>query len=119
MNLRPAGRGTVPNPPNPDTTIYEPAQESGSRSSVLTTDWMLHVGREPQSIDRINNARNRGYVGARQENGFGRLEAAMMPLGHVPLLHRVKGVVPDYGVTVDDRAYVPASMAGNPSESPS
>lgn len=117
MKLRPWGRGTVPNPPNPDVTIAEPHVEVGSRSSVLTTDWQLHVGAEPAHIDRIKRADVFGYVAPRGVNSFAQGDADRRPIGHVPLLHRVTGVPPSYGVTIDDRAFIPAVMAGNPSES--
>lgn len=117
MKLRPWGRGTVPNPPNPDMTIEEPHLEGGSRSPVISTDWQLNVGREPAHIDRIKRADLYGYVAPRGVNSFAQEDANMRHVGHVPLVHRVTGVPPDYGVTVDDRAYIPATMAGNPSES--
>lgn len=117
MKLRPWGRGTVPNPPNPSVTIEEPHVEGGSRSPVIRTDWQLQTGIEPAHIDRIKRADVFGYVGPRGVNSFAQGDANMRPLGHVPLLHRVKGVPPSYGVTIDDRAFIPAVMAGDPVDS--
>ena len=119
LPLRPWGRGVTPNLPNPNMTIAEPHVESGSRSPVLTTDSQLHTGREPAHIDRIKRADLYGYIAPRGVNNNAQADANMRFLGHVPLVHRVTGVPPSYGVTMDDRSYIPAVMAGNPSESPS
>lgn len=114
------GRGMVPTPTNPDVTIFEPHVEAGGRTVALRTDWQLQVGSEPSHIDRIKRAMNRGFVGARNEDGFSLLDSNTRYVGHVPLVHRVTSPAPSYAAnSYDDHAYIPAVMVGNPSESPS
>lgn len=111
---RPWGRGTVRTPPNPDVSIPEPNPARAMRSPVLTTDRNLHTGAEPSHIDRIKGAMLYGYTGPRQINSQAEFQMGRAYLGHVPLVHAVKGPAPDYGISIDDRAYIPSFPAGDP-----
>jgi len=102
-------------PVNPRTDIDEPYQPSWAPNAVLTTDRELHAGREPTHIDRENRENVRGHNAPRGVSGNGQADANQRFIGHVPLVHAVKGPAVNYGAShIDDGAYIPAPMAGNP-----
>jgi hypothetical protein len=101
-------------PPNPRTDIFDP-QTSG-RSAVPHLDYLLHMGRPPERIDRMNSMRMFGDISPRGQGGYNPRNAGeYMIVGHVPAAHLVKqpaSGIPFHGSA--DNLHIPSTKIGNP-----
>lgn len=98
-------------PPNPRGDIYLP--QYAGRSYLPAQDYELQIGKPPEKIDRIHNARIYGLIGARQINGWYQ-QGEQFRVGHVPASHPNRPVSGNPSVATSDSTYIPSALIGQP-----
>lgn len=98
-------------PANPRMDILD--AQIGGRSFAGQPDGNLHLGREPERIDRINSMRTFGHAGP-MGTGIDK-SGEYMRVGHIPAPGQpIKRQLPIQSTAVDDTVAIPAARIGNP-----